>query len=44
MTPEKAEALKAHAEAIAAILYEEADPEQWCWIIIVPISMALITI
>jgi hypothetical protein len=27
MTPEKAEALKAYAEAIAAILYEEA-PEQ----------------
>lgn len=28
MTPEKASALKAHAEAIAALLYEEADPEQ----------------
>ncbi len=28
MTPEKAEAIKAHAEAIAALLYEEADPEQ----------------
>ncbi len=28
MNPEKAKALKAHAEAIAAILYEEADPEQ----------------
>ncbi len=28
MTPEKALAIKAHAEAIAALLYEEADPEQ----------------
>jgi hypothetical protein len=28
MTPEKALALKAHAEAIAALLYEESDPEQ----------------
>jgi hypothetical protein len=28
MTPEKAEAIKAHAEAIAALLYEEADPQQ----------------
>lgn len=28
MNPEKARALKKHAEAIAAILYESADPEQ----------------
>jgi len=28
MTPEKASAIKAYAEAIAALLYEEADPEQ----------------
>lgn len=28
MNPEKAKALKAHAEAIAAILYDEADQEQ----------------
>ena len=28
MNPEKVQALKEHAEAIAAILYEEADPEQ----------------
>lgn len=28
MNLEKAKALKAHAEAIAAILYDEADPEQ----------------
>ena len=28
MTPEKALALKAYAEAIAALLYEESDPEQ----------------
>lgn len=28
MTPEKAEAIKAHAEALATLLYEEADPEQ----------------
>jgi hypothetical protein len=28
MTPEKAKAIKAHAEAIATLLYEEADPEQ----------------
>jgi len=28
MTPEKASAIKAHAEAIATLLYEEADPEQ----------------
>ena len=28
MLPEKASALKAHAEAIAALLYEESDPEQ----------------
>jgi len=28
MNPEKARALKEHALAIAAILYEEADPEQ----------------
>jgi len=28
MTPEKAEAIKAHAEAIATLLYEEAEPEQ----------------
>jgi hypothetical protein len=27
MTPEKAEALKAHLQAIAAILYEETPPE-----------------
>lgn len=28
MNPEKAEALKEHARAIAALLYEEADKEQ----------------
>lgn len=28
MTPEKALAIKAHAESIAALLYEEAEPEQ----------------
>ena len=28
MTPEKALAIKAHAEALAALLYEEAEPEQ----------------
>ena len=28
MTPEKAETIKAYAEAIAALLYEEAEPEQ----------------
>ena len=28
MTPEKAEALKAHLQAIAAILYEETPPEK----------------
>lgn len=28
MTPEQASELKAHVEAIAAILYTEADPEQ----------------
>ncbi len=28
MTPEKAEAIKVQAEAIAALLYEEAAPEQ----------------
>jgi hypothetical protein len=28
MTPEKAEAIKAYAEAIATLLYEEAEPEQ----------------
>lgn len=28
MTPEEAQALKEHAEAIAAILYKEAGPEQ----------------
>lgn len=28
MLPEKASAIKAHAEAIAALLYEESDPEQ----------------
>lgn len=27
MTPEQEKALKAHAEAIAEILYEESDPE-----------------
>jgi len=27
MNPEKAKALKEHDEVIAAILYEEADPE-----------------
>ena len=27
MTPEKTEALKAHLQAIAAILYEETPPE-----------------
>ncbi len=28
MTPEKTEALKAHLQAIAAILYEETPPEK----------------
>ena len=28
MTPEKAIALKAHVQAIAAILYEETSPEE----------------
>jgi hypothetical protein len=28
MTPEKAKALKAHIQAIAAILYEETPPEK----------------
>lgn len=28
MTPEKAETIKDYAEAIAALLYEEAEPEQ----------------
>lgn len=28
MTPEKVLAIKAHAQAIAALLYEEADSEQ----------------
>lgn len=28
MTPEKTEALKAHLQAIAAILYEETRPEE----------------
>jgi hypothetical protein len=28
MNPEKASAIKAYAEAIAALLYEEADKEQ----------------
>ena len=28
MTPEKVSAIKAHAEALASLLYEEASPEQ----------------
>ncbi len=28
MTPEQASAIKAHAEAIAAILYSQTEPEQ----------------